>query len=369
MGRGLRLPPYCDHFVDRYGKSRYYFRRNAQSKRVALPSLPYSAEFMAAYEAALGHAAQSKVSAARIAIARSDSGTLNAAVVAYYQSAHYTETLGTNTQKLRRYALDAFRSAKGEGNDVPRGMRMLDQLDRPHLGKIVGRMKAGEQHALMKALRPFFAFCVQQMLIKDDPTTGLKLAKKPKTMGHYSWSERDIDKFGRRHPVGTTAHLAMAIMLYTGLRISDARLFGPEHVHEGIVRVKPKKTSRTTGNTVEFRAHADLQRVIRATKVTGTKTYIISERGKPFAEGVLSNKMRDWCDEAGLPECSAHGLRKAIVRRMLEAGATEYQVAAVTGHSDLDEIRTYAQSINKRKLADDAIGLLGKSATSFPNSN
>jgi integrase len=355
MGRGLKLPPYCDHYLDRHGKPRHYFRRDKRSPRIVLPGMPWSPEFMAAHADALkGHVALPPV----IGAERSPSGTLNAAIVAYYGSSHFTEGLGATTQKNRRYALGAFRCEKGESNSIARGERQLAQLDRAHLGKIVGKLKAGKQHALIKALKPFFDFCVGQMLMKDNPAIGLTLAKKPKTGGHYSWTERDIERFSRRHPVGTTAHLAMAIMLYTGLRISDARLFGPEHIYDGMVRIKPKKTSRTTGNVVEFRVHPDLQRVLRATKVVGVKTYIVSERRQPFAEGGLSNKMRDWCDEAGLPECSAHGLRKAIVRRMLEAGATEYQVAAVTGHADLDEIRVYARGISNARLGTAAIDLL-----------
>ncbi|RPI39137.1 MAG: hypothetical protein EHM67_10520, partial [Hyphomicrobiaceae bacterium] len=236
---------------------------------------------MAAHAAALkGHVALPPV----IGAERSPGGTLNAAIVAYYGSSHFTEGLGATTQKNRRYTLDAFRCEKGEGNSVARGERQLAQLDRAHLGKIIGKLKAGKQHAMIKALKPFFDFCVGQMLMKDNPAIGLALAKKPKTQGHYSWTERDIERFSRRHPVGTTAHLAMAIMLYTGLRISDARLFGPEHIYDGMVRVRPKKTSRTTGNVVEFRAHPDLQRVLRATKVIGVKTYIVSERRQPFAE-------------------------------------------------------------------------------------
>jgi len=351
----MKRPPYCEQYLDRHGKPRHYFRRTRQGPRIPLPGLPWSPEFMAAYSAAMQNNAPPPPA---IAEWRSPAGTLNAAIVAYYGSSHFTESLGATTQKHRRYTLDAFRCEKGEGNSVARGERQLALLDRAHLGKIVGKLKAGKQHALVKALKPFFDWCVQQMLIKDNPAIGLTLAKKPKTAGHYSWTERDIERYTRRHPIGTTAHLTMAIMLHTGLRISDARVFGPEHLFDGVVRIKPQKTSRTTGNVVEFRAHPDLLRVLRATKVIGTKTYIISERRQPFAEGVLSNKMRDWCDEAGLPECSAHGLRKAIVRRMLEAGATEYQVAAVTGHADLDEIRTYARGVSNARLGTAAIDLI-----------
>jgi hypothetical protein len=52
MGQGVmrRPPQYCNGFIDRYGKARWYFRR-AGFKRMALPGLPWSPEFMAAYEA------------------------------------------------------------------------------------------------------------------------------------------------------------------------------------------------------------------------------------------------------------------------------------------------------------------------------
>jgi hypothetical protein len=49
----MRRPPkYVQGFIDRHGKARFYFRR-AGFKTVALPGLPWSPPFMAAYEAAL----------------------------------------------------------------------------------------------------------------------------------------------------------------------------------------------------------------------------------------------------------------------------------------------------------------------------
>jgi len=54
----LSLPPYCDHFLDRHGRPRSYFRYKKQA-RIALPGLPWSPEFMAAHAAALQDAAPS----------------------------------------------------------------------------------------------------------------------------------------------------------------------------------------------------------------------------------------------------------------------------------------------------------------------
>jgi hypothetical protein len=47
-----KLPKYVQAFVDRDGRAYHYFRRRG-SERVPLPGLPWSPEFMAAYEAAM----------------------------------------------------------------------------------------------------------------------------------------------------------------------------------------------------------------------------------------------------------------------------------------------------------------------------
>ena len=49
----MRRPPkFVNGYIDRHGKPRFYFRR-AGFKKVPLPGLPWSPEFMAAYEQAL----------------------------------------------------------------------------------------------------------------------------------------------------------------------------------------------------------------------------------------------------------------------------------------------------------------------------
>jgi len=68
-----------------------------------------------------------------------------------------------------------------------------------------------------------------------------------------------------------------------------------------------------------------------------------------FCFGALSNILDD---VAGLPRCSAHGLRKASSVRMAEAGMTPHQIQAVTGHKTLSEVTKYTEDANRKKLAD-----------------
>ena len=52
----MKMPKFTQAFIDRHGNARFYFRR-AGFKRVPLPGLPWSPEFMAAYEAAMAGSA------------------------------------------------------------------------------------------------------------------------------------------------------------------------------------------------------------------------------------------------------------------------------------------------------------------------
>ena len=81
-------------------------------------------------------------------------------------------------------------------------------------------------------------------------------------------------------------------------------------------------------------------------------TFIRTAKEKSQTGKGLCQKMRHWCDAAGLKECSSHGLRKACARRLAEAGATPHEIAAVTGHVTLKEVERYTRAADRSVLAD-----------------
>jgi len=50
--------------------------------------------------------------------------------------------------------------------------------------------------------------------------------------------------------------------------------------------------------------------------------------------------------------CSAHGLRKAAAARLAEAGATELEIRAVTGHQTSHEVNRYTKAANQKRMAE-----------------
>ena len=84
---------YVHEFVDRHGKARRYFRKPG-FKQVPLPGAPGSDEFMTVYQLAL--AGQSP--RVQVGAGRTRPGSVNAAVVGYYNSLPF-RSLAIGTQK------------------------------------------------------------------------------------------------------------------------------------------------------------------------------------------------------------------------------------------------------------------------------
>ena len=98
--------------------------------------------------------------------------------------------------------------------------------------------------------------------------------------------------------------------MYTGARRSDAAVFGPQRVKNGWIKFVAQKNRNRRPVTIELPVPPALAAIIEAS-VTGTLTFLVTEYGKPFTAAGFGGWFRARCDEAGLPHCSAHGLRKA----------------------------------------------------------
>jgi integrase len=87
-------------------------------------------------------------------------------------------------------------------------------------------------------------------------------------------------------------------------------------------------------------------------------TFLQTNLGKARSAKSITGDMRRWCDLAGLPNCTPHGLRKAIARRLAEAGASAPQIASITGHKTLAEVQRYIAAANREGMASDGMALL-----------
>ena len=322
-------------YVQSFGGYHYFRRRG--SPRIPLPGIPGSAEFMDAYQEAL--------TAAPIAIGkstRSKPGSISAAIAEYYEARSGLRSLTGGTPARRRAVLERFREQYGD--------RPLGSLPKEVITALLDTMPPHSARTWLKTFRHFIRWCEQRKLINTDPSFGIRI-KAPKSDGHHTRSEDEIAQFEAHHPIGSKPRLALAIGLGTALRREDAVLLGRQHIRDGVLTIKPRKTANTTGVTLVIPVLPDLASVIDATPI-GHLTLLTTQAGKSYNPNAFSNQFRKWCDEANLPpECSFHGLRKAALTRLANAGRTVHQIAAISGHATLSEVQRYTRGVDQARLA------------------
>jgi integrase len=323
-------------WVDSDGRVHRYFRRPGYP-RVRLPGLPGSAQFMAAYQAALEGPAI-PIGAAK----RSKPGSVSAAIAEYYDSQQFFGSKAKGTQAKRRAILERFRNAHGD--------KPLALLPTKFIEAMLDKMPPHAARNWLKTIRSFCQFAVRREWMREDPTRDIRLARV-KSDGIHTWTENEIAAFEVHHPIGSKPRLALALLLYTAQRRGDIIHIGRQHMRDGALIVRQDKT----GITLAIPVHAHLQAILDATP-SGHLTFLTTKSCKPFGANDFSEQFRSWCDAAGLPKhCSAHGLRKAACRRLAEAGCSANEIAAISGHATLREVERYTRAVDQERMARNAM--------------
>jgi integrase len=254
------------------GRVRYYFRRRGE-KAIPLPGLPGSEEFMAAYAMAL----EMSPVLPDVGSGRTEPGTIDALVVDYFRSTEWSG-LGEETQRTRRYVIEAFRAKHG-GKRVALLKReyiefMMKQISSPFA-----------KRRWLVTIRGLLRFAVPTML-RADPTEGVPLPKKPKSKGHHNWTDQEIEQYRAYWPLGTQQRLVMEFALETASRRGEVVRLGPQHVQNGRVRIE-----RTHGSDdVNIPISPELQAACEAMPKAHL-TYIVTVAGKPRSKEGLGHDL------------------------------------------------------------------------------
>jgi integrase len=331
------LPRWVSEYEDRHGKKRYRFRRKGFSQYL-FRHAPGTEGFRQEYQACLDGIAAERVAPG---IDRVSPGTFDDLISRYYRSPDFLDP-GERTQTVYRGTIERWRAKYGKG-------RVRD-LEAKHVSQMMADMLPHRTAAnmLRKRLRALLQFAIRQGMAERNPVLATK-PYKVDSAGFHTWTEDEIATYEARHPVGSKARLALDLMLWTGQRGGDARLMGPQHVKSKRLHITQEKT----GATVSLPILPALAASIVAAQPGGL-VFLRSEHGKPYSSKGFGNKMRQWCDEAGLPQCSAHGLRKAAARRFAEAGCSNQQIKAWTGHTTDSEVARYTAAADQQAMSDAA---------------
>jgi integrase len=169
--------------------------------------------------------------------------------------------------------------------------------------------------------------------------------------GFHTWSEDEAAKYETRWPIGTPERLALGVLRYLGVRRSDVVRLGKQHLRDdGSIKFPVYKGRKRNPTTLELPVLPELKAILDASP-TGDLTFLVTSKGLPFSDAGFGNWFREKCDKAGLPQCSAHGLRKLAATSFAYAGATPHQLMAWFGWKSLKQAELYTRAAEQKRLA------------------
>ena len=293
---------------------------------------------MAAYQNYLDDGARPAVQAASLA---KPDGSLGALITEFYGARPF-QNLKPSSRKTYRRVLEPLASTHGHRT------AQINHMQASKLIADIGVRKPAMANLTKAVLQNVMKYAVKAGKRSDNPFIGIEPFK---TGTHHTWTEGELEAFETRWPVGTRQRLAYALLLYTGQRVGDVAKMKRADIVSGELHVIQQKT----GAELYLPIVPELELAMRAYPAKGVSLFG-REDGRPATARGLSEFMKAAIKEAGLPaKCVPHGLRKAALRRLAEAGCTEKQIAAVSGHKSLREIERYTAAADQRRLAQDAL--------------
>jgi integrase len=311
-----------------------WYVRIGKGPRTRIPGNFGSCEFKAAYHAAIAGGETPKA-------AKSSSGSLAWLIARYRESASWTK-LSAATRGQRENIFVHILKTAGNAPFAKITRKVIVE------GRDRRRDTPAQANNFLKAMRGLFQWALEAEHINVDPTDGVR-GFPSKTDGFHTWTEEEIVRFETRWPIGTRERLALAVLLYTGLRRGDAAAIGHQHIRDGIITLRTEKT----GVQIVIPVLPELSKIIAASR-TGDLALIATDSGRPMTKESFGNWFKGACKAAGVPG-SAHGLRKAGATRAANNGATVAQLEAIYGWSGGKMASLYTRYADRVRLAREAM--------------
>lgn len=348
-----KLPRHVQRMVDRHGHVRHYWRKPGYP-RTTIKGIPGSEEWFISLAKAISAPPRDIKSRTTSTAAPGSMARL----IADYTESFEFRTRPESVQDPHKRAL-----AKLAASQV--GEEQAADFDRESVQAVLVKLiktpsKANEWRA---AIRDLFRWAIDKKRVSGaNPVDGIA-KRKGSEDGFHTWTESEVERYRRKHAIGTMARAALEVMYWETFRSSDAIRVGHDCIvsgHWDFVLHKNRKTKpvRRVGEVAP-----ELIAVLSETQVPGGGTawgrrdggpFLRTTAGKPFGRGGFIKAFRKWCDDAGLRNCTSHGIRKRGGCDLAEGGATAAEIAAVLGHRSEDSARPYVKKAQARVLTANA---------------
>ena len=290
------------------GRTYYYFRRGETYQR--LPNNPDSPEFDQAYWAIRSGRAKKQAKT-----------TFEALIVSYYQTPEFRDRKPRVQQEYRR-TVELIREKNG-----PKDFTKLRRRD-----VIAARDAYADTWRKANAMVEMISILSRHAIDLEWPEAKLRAFESYCKKNELEWE--------------MTAYM---LGVGTGQRIGDVIAMQWEHYDGQFISVVQEKTAaRLWVACPDF-----LSRYLDNLPRKG-RFIIAQSLHKGVAKRTIQQRVMAVREEIGAQAFVIHGWRYTAAVHLAEAGASDSEIQAVTGHKTLEMVKKYRNQANQRKLSQSA---------------
>ncbi|MEY8117621.1 tyrosine recombinase XerC [Falsihalocynthiibacter sp. BN13B15] len=315
------------HKITRKGREYWYFRRSG--KYIRLPDDPDSREFDTAYW---------EIRSGKTSITKT---TFDALVTSYYQTPRF-KSLKPNTRTEYRRTLELIREKNGKRDFTK--MRRRDVIAARDAYADTWR----KANAMVEQLSILANHAIELEWIIANPASGVS---KLKGGEYHPWPEDKLEAFERycKRESLDTELLAFHLCTGTGQRIGDVVKMEWSHFDGEYMEVLQEKTNSRVWVFCPARLRAHLANAPRAGKHILAKNLTT-----PISKRHVQKLVLEVREAIGAKEFVIHGWRYNAARELADAGCSDSEIQAVTGHKTLTMVQKYRAQANQKKLSKTA---------------
>jgi integrase len=303
----------------RLGDGTYRIHRYHRLTGQKLVGEPGSPEFRESYAEAELHAI------------RKPSTGLAGLIAKYKESPDFTELRESTRDEYERL----LASAETEFGSM--SVAVLEDL-KARGAFLEWRDKTAKKHGLREAenhltrLARVLAWAFDRSLLKVNVLARWE-RKYSSDRSEMIWTPEHIEKFNTVAP--GDMRLALFVALHTGRRQGDLLALQWTHYVGGELRFRQSRgRDGGPGRRVVVPCIAGLRQLLDAMQEEAKSTHILtSPRGQPWDAGNFRRRFEKFQSLAGIDDVTFHDTRGTAITVLSDAGCTEAEIAAITGHT------------------------------------
>lgn len=226
---------------------------------------------------------------------------------------------------------------------------------------IAKRLSESYCNTILKSLRAFYKYCLQEEYILKNPCEKVPWQKQPKTI-IKAFNDEEIVKMLKSYNTSSFLDVRnralIAFLVDTGARSLETCLLRNQDISEMFITIKGKgNKERYVAVTPYLKKymikHERVKEFYFKNKKVGYDNYFLSRTGRPLTVEALEVIVRKAGEIAGVRDeirCSPHTIRHYHAQTQIKNGLDVYSLSRLLGHESISITKRYLQSMNDEDI-------------------